>query len=372
MNSFANDKLKSFRLANGLACLLADCERRHGEEIALGRAEQAVLETLRHQSIVTSSEASCAIEGILLAPGRREALFEGGETPRNRDEWEVENYRRALEFIYTAAPEELRITPELIRRLHGFVKAGEADAGEYKAKDNVILEVSGGRQRVRFRPLEHRRVPEAVEQVCLFYTDAVQKQDAPALLAIAALTLDLTAIHPFRDGNGRVSRLVTAAALVEQGYELPKLISLEEIVQERSEEYYRALERSSEGWHTGAHDLEPFFRFQLQTLVCGYSELELRRERVIDPVGVVFSSALAPEVINQAQAAFAQNYPNATFSTKELRAGKAVEIEGHRADLPKEEWEKGRRALKLIESLLARAQRETEGVHNRDDKNDNG
>ena len=157
MNSFANDKLKSFRLANGLAGLLADCERRHGEEIALKRAEPAVLETLRHQSIVTSSEASCAIEGILLEPGRLEALFEAGDAPRNRDEWEVENYRRALEFIYTAAPEELQVTPELVRRLHGFVKAGEADAGEYKTKDNVILEVSGGRQRVRFRPLEHRK-----------------------------------------------------------------------------------------------------------------------------------------------------------------------------------------------------------------------
>ena len=119
--------------------------------------------------------------------------------------------------------------------------------------------------------------------------------------------------------------------------------------------------RTSEGWHTGNHDLEPFFRFHLQTLVCGYSELDLRRERVMDPVGVVFSSTLGPEVISRAQTAFAQIYPNATFSTKELRAGKAVEIEGHRADLPKEEWEKGRRALKLIESLLARAQRETQG-----------
>ena len=157
---------------------------------------------------------------------------------------------------------------------------------------------------------------------------------------------------------------MTAAALVEQGYELPKLISLEEIVQERSEEYYRALERSSEGWHTGSNDLEPFFRFRLQTLVCAYSELELRRERVMDPVSVVFSLALVPRVAKAGQAAFLEIYPNATFSMKELRAGKAVEIEGHRADLPKEEWEKGRRALKLSESLLARAKPTKSGDDN--------
>ena len=357
MNSFANDKLKSFRLANGLLGLLADCERCHGEEIALGRAEPAILERLRHQSIVTSSEASCAIEGILLAPGRREALLEGGDAPRDRDEWEVENYRRALDFIYRANPEELSMTPELMRRLHAMVKAGEADAGEYKTRDNVILEVSQSRQRVRFRPLEHRKVPDAIEQLCLSYTEAVQKREVPALVAIAALTLDVTAIHPFRDGNGRVSRLITAAALVDQGYELPKLISLEEIVQERSENYYRALERSSEGWHTGLHDLEPFFRFQLQTILGAYAELELRRECVEDRVGVVFSTSLPPKVTESAATAFAQIYPNATFVTQELRVGKAVEIEGHRADLPEAEWEKGRRALKLIESLIARARR---------------
>ena len=357
MRSFENDKLRKFRIPNGLASALADCERRHGEEVLLGKAEPAVVQTLKHQSIITSSEASCAIEGIHIAPERKEAVFEIREEPRDRPEREVQNYCRALEFIYTAEPEELLITPEFIRHIHSLIKEGEADAGEWKVRDNVIEEEVGGRKRIRFYPVSHKLVEDATEQLCLHYTGLVQKQEVPALVAISALTLDLTAIHPFRDGNGRMSRLVTTAALVEQGYELPKYISLEELIQDRSDDYYRALERSSVGWHTGNHDLEPFLRFQIQTLTLGYKELAMRRERVMEPVNAILSPLLANDIEQEVKRGFSEIYPNAVFAKEELRQGKLSGIKGFRTDLPKEEWEKGRRAQRLLESLIIRAKK---------------
>jgi hypothetical protein len=164
MKSFTNDKLRSFKLANGLVALLSDVERKHGEEIALGTAEPALLKTLRRQSIITSSVASNAIENVIISPERQVAVLEEDEPAQTRDETEVRNYRRALDFLYTASNDELAITPELIQRLHAFVKDGDAEAGEYKAVDNLITEEIGGRRRMRFRPLSHDLVPDAMEQ----------------------------------------------------------------------------------------------------------------------------------------------------------------------------------------------------------------
>src|SRR5579862_8655597 len=106
MNSFKGGKLRDFKIGNGLAVMLADAERSHGEEIALMSAEPTLLSTLKRSSIITSSEASCAIEGVHIAPERREQVLEAMATPRDRDEAEVQNYKRALEFLYNARSEE--------------------------------------------------------------------------------------------------------------------------------------------------------------------------------------------------------------------------------------------------------------------------
>jgi Fic family protein len=361
VKSFANGKLKDFRLANGLAKLLVDCEREHGAEAVLPNADSAVLNILRHHSIITSSEASCAIEGIILSPDRKEAVLELSDTPRNRDETEVQNYRRTLEFIYNTQPRALEVTSQFIQLLHSMAMDGAADAGEWKTRPNYITEESAGRKRVRFVPLLPELVPDAVEQLCIEYNDILQEGGAPQLVAISALAFDVTAIHPFRDGNGRVSRLLTTAAMIGQGYELPKYISLEELIQERKEGYYKALEQSSEGWHTGNHDIEPFIRFQVETIMLGYKELAERRERVMDPVSVTLSPTLDDNIAQAVKAEFLCIYPNAAFSKRELRAGMVAAIDGLVADLPENEWERMNRAKKLIDSLIVRATRKAAG-----------
>jgi hypothetical protein len=143
--------------------------------------------------------------------------------------------------------------------------------------------------------------------------------------------------------------------MVGQGYELPKYISLEELIEARKDDYYRALGQSSEGWHTGNHDIEPFIRFQAQTIMLGYKHLAERRERVMEPISVCISTIPDHNIAEAIKAEFLSIYPNATFSERQLRGGVIASIDGLRTDLPKNERERLNRAKKLVDSLNVRA-----------------
>ena len=119
---------------------------------------------------------------------------------------------------------------------------------------------------MRFRPVVAAATPAAVEELCLLYRESVNQRRAPSLVTVAAFVLDFLCIHPFRDGNGRVSRLLTLLALYQHGYEVGRYISLERLVEETREEYYEALRQSSEGWHSGAHDPRPWLLYFLSVV----------------------------------------------------------------------------------------------------------
>ena len=138
---------------------------------------------------------------------------------------------------------------------------------------------------MRFRPVAAAATPAAVDELCLVYRDAVNPRRAPSLVTVAALILDCLCIHPFRDGNGRVSRLLTLLALYQHGYEVGRYISLERLVEETRDEYYEALRRSSEGWHTGAHDPLPWLVYFLSVVRRAYREFESRAGEVRSPRG---------------------------------------------------------------------------------------
>jgi Fic family protein len=209
-----------------------------------------------------------------VAPDRLRPLVLENARPRDRSEEEIQGYRRALERIHAEAW-ELAITPELLQRLHATIQEGNGDAGQRKRVDNEIIELrEGAPPLVRFRPVKVAETPAAVEELCLLYRHALNQGLAPPLVAAAALVFDFLCIHPFRDGNGRISRLLTLLALYQHGYEVGRYVSLERLIEESRGEYYDVLHRSSEGWHEGRHDLVPWLSYFLAVLKRAYRELE--------------------------------------------------------------------------------------------------
>jgi Fic family protein len=236
----------------------------------------AILSSLRQTALIQSVESSNRIEGVTVAPARLEPLVLADDRPRDRSEEEIRGYRRALEWIHAEA-RGLAIDPPLLQRLHAIIQEGAGDAGQWKRVDNDIIELRpGAPPLVRFRAVPAAETPAAVEEICLAYRHALDQERVPPLLAAAALVFDFLCIHPFRDGNGRVSRLLTLLALEQLGYEAGRYVSLERLIEESRDDYYDVLHRSSQGWHEGRHDLLPWLSYFLAILRRACFELEER------------------------------------------------------------------------------------------------
>jgi Fic family protein len=194
-------------------------------------------------------------------------------------------YRRALTLIHTQA-ETLLISPDLLLRLHRLCQEGSGDAGQFKKVDNEVIELRPGvAPIVRFKCVSAKATPAAVNELCLVYRHAIDQDHIPPLVAIGAFVLDFLCIHPFRDGNGRVSRLLTLLALYQHGYEVGRYISLERLIEEAKEDYYEALQQSSRGWHEGKHDLFPWLNHFFVITRRAYREFEQRAGQVKAPRG---------------------------------------------------------------------------------------
>jgi Fic family protein len=282
MMSFRGNYLAHLSLPLGAVWLMSDVAEAKGrQDVDLDRPPE-VLTSLRETALVQSVESSNRIEGVTVAPDRLRPLVLEDARPRDRPEEEIRGYRRALELIHAEAHDlnALAITPELLQRLHGTIQEGSGDAGQWKQVDNEIIELrEGAPPFVRFRPVKVAETPAAVEELCLLYRHALNQSLAPPLVAVAALVFDFLCIHPFRDGNGRISRLLTLLALYQHGYEVGRYVSLERLIEESRGEYYDVLHRSSEGWHEGRHDLLPWLSFFLAILKRAYRELEKVGER---------------------------------------------------------------------------------------------
>jgi Fic family protein len=274
MMSFRNDRLKLTTLGGGTLWLLTDIAEAKGKQAAyLGRAPEE-LERLRDQAIIQSTESSNRIEGVTVAPERLEPLVAGTTTPRDRSEQEIQGYRRALDLVHTQG-KHLAVTPEVTLRLHALAQEGGGDAGQWKARDNEIIEfpAGGGAPFVRFKPVSAAETPAAMDELCRLYAYAVDQQQVHPLLANAALSLDFLCIHPLRDGNGRVARLLMLLALYHFDYDVGRYVSVERLIEEARDEYYESLRRSSQGWHEGQHDLMPWLNYFLVILRRAYLEL---------------------------------------------------------------------------------------------------
>ena len=227
---------------------------------------------------VQSVKSSNAIEGIKTSDKRIAEIVNNSSAPQNHDEAEIAGYRDALNMIHTEY-DHIRFTVADILLLHEtmMTPSGDALAGKYKQTDNVIIEVDpAGNRKVRFRPLPSNETAAAMEQLEFAYLDACSNSHINQLLLIPCVILDFLCIHPFRDGNGRMSRLLSLLLLYKNGFDAGKYISFEEQINKYKNLYYDALQRSSIGWDANTNDYFPFMQNFLSTLYMCYKELDRR------------------------------------------------------------------------------------------------
>ena len=273
MNSFKRENVK---LPLSSVWLMNSAAEYKGKQELYVKQSPQVLRALVEMALIESAESSNRIEGVTVDKNRLKPLVIGKSRPRDRSEEEVAGYRKALDLIHKKYA-SLRITPETIRELHRLCRGESWDAGKWKEKDNdIIRKYPDGRVEVIFKPVSAAETPDMVEQLCLAYENSVTQLKYPDIYAVACLILDFLCIHPFRDGNGRVSRLLTLLALYEHGYQVGKYISLERITEQSKETYYEALNKSSQKWHQAKHDVFPWFNYFLGTILGAYKEFEER------------------------------------------------------------------------------------------------
>jgi Fic family protein len=209
----------------------------------------------------------------------------GRPSLRDRDEEEVRGYRNALNLIHSKGA-RLPVSEATIRQLHKLSRGQIWDAGVYKDKDGDIIETfTDGRTRVRFRPVSAAKTAAAMAELINLSVAGSKDRRIHPILGIAAFNLDFLCIHPFRDGNGRTSRLLLLLQSYHAGMEVGRYISLERLIEENKQQYYEVLQRSSEGWHQGKHDPWPFINHILFILKAAYAEFEKRVGQTADPRG---------------------------------------------------------------------------------------
>ncbi|MFO7611939.1 MAG: Fic family protein [Clostridia bacterium] len=231
---------------------------------------------------IQSTGASNRIEGIFTTDKRLEELVCEKSEPRNRSEQEIAGYREVLATIHESY-EFINPRPNIILQLHRdlYSYSKSSVGGTYKNSDNEITEVdANGKQITRFTPVPAFQTPEAIMNMCDAFLAMTERNTLDALILIPMFILDFLCIHPFNDGNGRMSRLLTLLLLYKAGYIVGKYISLEMLIEKTKDTYYEALQESSQGWHEDENRYEPFVKYYLGILLKAYDEFENRIEHL--------------------------------------------------------------------------------------------
>ena len=281
MMTFRGGRLGGYALPPGTVWLLTEIAEARGRQELYTRQTPKLLEALRQTALIQSAESSNRIEGVTVDAKRLKPLVLSDVRPRDRSEEEVQNYRKALDLIHKSA-RDLDLSRETCLRLHGIIQEGAGDAGQFKRVDNEIVEMRPGQPPVvRFRALAAAATPAGIDELGRSYRHAIDQERVQPLVAVAGAVLDFLCIHPFRDGNGRVSRLLTLLLLYHHGYEVGRYISLERLAEDSKEDYYEALRRSSQGWHDGSHDLLPWLDHFLSIVRRAYRDFAQRADRLM-------------------------------------------------------------------------------------------
>jgi Fic family protein len=286
MNTLRLFTAKDFSVPASTSWYLADLGEFRGKQELYTLQSPQRLKALREHALIESAVSSNRIEGVSVDPSRvRDVLVAPKPLFRDRDEEEVRGYRDALKRIHDGAS-HLPVSEVTISELHQLARGQIWDAGLYKEKDGDIIErYADGRERVRFSPVSAVDTPTAMAGLVADWQHCLDDRWVHPLIAMAAFNLDFLCIHPFRDGNGRVSRLALLLQCYQLGYEVGRYISLERLIEENKDRYYETLEQSSQGWHEGKHDPWPYINYVLSILKLAYREFAERVGEVKAPRG---------------------------------------------------------------------------------------
>src|SRR5579875_277549 len=276
MNSLTFKFLTDFRITPQIFTQSTKIAEYVGKQELFQRQIPQVLDTLRLNAIIQSTESSNRIEGIVISSKRLESLVKSTEEPQNRSEGEIAGYRDVLKMIH-GHHEYIDLNPNVILQLHRDLRKYIGTGGKWKTADNKIEERHpDGSIRVRFNPVPAWQTPEAMDNLCNAFKVARDTGILPAPILIAGFVLDFLCIHPFADGNGRMARLLTLLLLYQSGYIVGRYISLEKVIEDTKIQYYDTLEKSSQGWHQAEHDLSPWLEYFLTMLLEAYNRFEER------------------------------------------------------------------------------------------------
>lgn len=279
--------------------LIAAIHENKGKQDLYVEAKSDILSSLLDIAKIQSTEASNKIEGIVTTEARLKEIVQQKAKPRSRSEKEIAGYRDVLKSIHENY-DYITPRPNVILQLHRdlYAYSPTSTGGTYKNADNIIQETdTQGNKKVRFQPLSAFETPEAMEHLCDIFIEEVNRGELDPLLLIPMFVLDFLCIHPFNDGNGRMSRLLTLLLLYRSGYIVGKYISIEMLIEKTKDTYYDVLQQSGVGWHEAKNDYLPFIEYYLGIVLNAYREFSSRVELLttkglskIDRVGAVIEN----------------------------------------------------------------------------------
>ena len=284
MRVFDYKKLEERKWNNDIIGKIAEIHEAKGRQEFYLSQKPEELERLVEIARIQSTEASNAIEGIRTTDTRLKQLITEKTTPKNRNEKEIAGYRDALAIIHENY-DYISITPNYILQLHSILYShceGINFGGKFKNVQNYINSFDeSGKSYTIFTPLSPFETPIAIENLCSEFNKAIEKRNVDPLILIAVFIHDFLCIHPFNDGNGRMSRLLTILLLYKCGYYVGKYISLEAKISKLKDLYYETLFESQKDWHDGKDDPSPFISYLLGIIAMAYQDFENRAKLII-------------------------------------------------------------------------------------------
>lgn len=280
MRDFNYSKIKEQKWDSEVLSLIAAIYKYAGKQELYLKQRPDELEKLVEIAKIQSTESSNAIEGIVTTNTRIKQLVEESTTPKNRDEEEIAGYRDVLNIIHESF-DAIPITKNYILQLHKILYShmNNPIAGQTKTVQNYISATyPDGHTEVFFTPMAPFETPKALEKICEEYNRVIGNLEVEPLIAIPVFIHDFLCVHPFNDGNGRMSRLLTTLLLYRSGFYVGKYISLEAKIAKNKDLYYEALGKAQNGWHEGEEDVVPFIKYLLGTILAAYKDFEDRFE----------------------------------------------------------------------------------------------
>ena len=278
MKIFNFNRLNDIKWDNEVISLIGQIHEHKGKQTLYLKQKPQALDQLIEIAKIQSTESSNKIEGIVTTSTRIKQLVNDKTAPRNRDEEEILGYRNALNIIHESF-EYISITPNYILQLHHelYKTTSKTIGGKFKNVQNYIsAKYPDGHEEILFTPLSPLETPEAVRNLCEEFNQCVDNDSVETLLLIPTFIVDFVCIHPFSDGNGRMSRLLTTLLLYKLGYYVAKYISIEKLIEKTKDDYYYALSKVDKGWHDNTNDPTPFIKYFLKIILTAYREFEER------------------------------------------------------------------------------------------------